>query len=69
MGKTIKTGGVGKNPAIEKMNRLHAVSSRMDAAARLERETFAKAEGERYGGMERIRRIADDFPMDFHRKK
>ena len=69
MGKTIKTGGVGKNPAIEKMKRLHAISSRMDAAGRLEQEVFAKAEGNRGESMERMKRIADAFSIDFQRKR
>ncbi len=69
MGKTIKTGGVGKNPAIEKMNRLHAISSRMDAAGRLEQEVCAKAEGNRGESMERMKRIADAFSIDFQRKR
>lgn len=69
MGKTIKTGGMGENPAIEKMNQLYAISGRMDAAGRLEQEVFAKAEGNQGESMERMKRIADEFSIDFQRKR
>lgn len=40
MSKVIKVGGVGKSPAIEKMNRLNAISSQLEAAAVLEKNIF-----------------------------
>lgn len=46
MSKAICTGGMGKNPAIEKINQLNETSSRMQAAAVLERRALQKKENE-----------------------
>ncbi len=40
MNNRIKTGGVGKSPAIEKINRLNEISSRIQAAGILEKRAF-----------------------------
>ncbi len=42
MKKTVKTGGMGKSPAIEKMNQLDALDSRIQAANELEKKAFEK---------------------------
>lgn len=49
MGKTIQVGGTGKNPAIEKINNLNALNSRLKAAARLEEEAFFSQRAEEAG--------------------
>lgn len=63
MGKTIKAGGIGKNPAIEKINRLRAMESDLDAAAQLEKEIFGSEDHEWTGRMNEIIR---DFSIDFN---
>lgn len=68
MSESIKTGGVGKNPAIEKVNRLNAVSSRVQAASELEKRAFHAEEGRAKAALEKRRRIMEDFRMDFRRK-
>ena len=47
MSKAICTGGMGKNPAIEKINQLNETSSRMQAAAVLERKYSTQKEANR----------------------
>lgn len=63
MGKTIQVGGVGKNPAIEKINRLNGLNSRMKAAARLEEEAFFSRRAEE--ARDRRSKIIRDFAIDF----
>lgn len=65
MGKTIQVGGVGKNPAIEKINQLSGLNSRMKAAARLEEEAFRSQRAEE--DRDRRSRIIRDFAIDFGR--
>jgi len=68
MSKAICTGGMGKNPAIEKINQLNETSSRMQAAAVLERRAFAE-ERERGEGstVRRSKQIVDKFGICFER--
>ena len=63
MGKTIQVGGVGKNPAIEKINNLNALNSRMKAAARLEEEAFRSRKAEE--ARDRRNRIIQEYSIDF----
>lgn len=63
MGKTIQIGGVGKNPAIERINQLNATNSRMKAAARLEEAAFHSRRAEE--ARDRRSRIIQDFSIDF----
>lgn len=67
MSNHIKTGGVGKNPAIEKMNQLNEISSRVQAAAMLEKRAF-DTQNER-AGQELVRRkqIIEEFHISFMR--
>lgn len=65
MSNHIKTGGVGKNPAIEKINRLNEISSRMQAAAMLEKRAF-DIENKRAGQeLARRKQIIEDFHISF----
>lgn len=69
MSESIKTGGVGKNPAIEKINRLNAVSSRVQAVSELEKRAFHAEDGRAKASLEKRKRIMADFKMDFGRKQ
>lgn len=63
MRKTIQVGGVGKNPAIEKINNLNALNSRMKAAVRLEEEAFRSRKAEE--ARDRRNRIIQEYSIDF----
>ena len=65
MSETIKTGGVGKSPAIEKINRLNALSSRMQAAAELERRAFDPKQDKAKEILAGRKRIVDEFDINF----
>jgi len=65
MGKTIKIGGVGKNPAIEKLNQLNKINSRLDAASRLEMAIFSAENQATQEVLMRRRQIIKDFAINF----
>jgi len=65
MGKTIKIGGVGKNPAIEKLNQLNKINSRLDAASRLEMAIFSAENQAAQEVLMRRRQIIKDFSINF----
>lgn len=69
MSKTIKIGGVGKSPAIEKINRLNAVSSRLDAAAMLEQKVFRSEQAKAQQRLDKRKQIIKDFAISFQEKK
>lgn len=68
MSKVIKIGGVGKNPAIEKMNRLNAISSQLDAAAVLEQKIFHSKQDQAQQRLENRKKIINDFSIIFQEK-
>ena len=63
--RSIKTGGVGKSPAIEKINRLNEVSSRMQAAALLERKAFSEQQEKAAAALLKRQQIIEDFQISF----
>ncbi len=65
MKETIKTGGVGKSPAIEKINELNKISSRLQAAAELERKAFHKEEGRAKEVQKKRESIIQEFNICF----
>ena len=68
MGKCIKTGGVGKSPAIEKINRLSQLSSRVQAASLLEKQAFAGQQESARRELVKRRRIIEEFHIDFRKR-
>ncbi|MBE5991342.1 MAG: hypothetical protein E7247_02970 [Paenibacillaceae bacterium] len=68
MGKTIKIGGVGKSPAIEKVNRLNAISSSLDAAAVLEKKVFQSEQVKAQERLNKRKQIIEDFAISFQDK-
>ena len=68
MGKTIKIGGVGKSPAIEKINRLNAISSSLDAAALLEKKVFQSEQAKAQERLNKRKQIIEDFAISFQEK-
>lgn len=69
MGNSIKTGGVGKSPAIEKISRLNELDSRMEAAAALEKKAFTQQQESARRAVQRRRQIVEDFHISFGRTK
>ena len=67
MSNHIKTGGVGKNPAIEKINRLNEISSRMQAAAMLEKRAFDVQNEKARHELSRRKQIIEEFHISFMR--
>ena len=65
MGKSIKTGGFRKNPAIEKMNQLNAISSRAQVATELEKKAFQKEESNAKKAQEKRKQIVNDYEISF----
>ncbi|HBA68639.1 MAG TPA: hypothetical protein DCZ40_04690 [Lachnospiraceae bacterium] len=65
MSKTIQSGGMGKNPAIEKINQLNAVSSRMQAAAELEKRALHAKKGRMKEVLEKRKRIVEEYAISF----
>lgn len=68
MGKTIKIGGVGKSPAIEKVNRLNAISSSLDAATVLEKKVFQSEQAKAQERLNKRKQIIEDFAISFQDK-
>ncbi|WP_024347830.1 MULTISPECIES: hypothetical protein [Lacrimispora] len=68
MSKTIKSGGVGKSPAIEKINRLNAISSQLDAAAMLEQKVFRSEQDKAQQRLKNRKQIINDFAISFQEK-
>lgn len=67
MKETIKTGGVGKSPAIEKINEINKISSRLQAAGELERKAFQKEEGRAQEARKKRENIIKEFEINFKR--
>ncbi|MBD5547929.1 MAG: hypothetical protein HDQ97_11105 [Lachnospiraceae bacterium] len=67
MSKHIKTGGVGKSPAIEKINRLNEISSRMQAASMLEKKVFDTQNEKARQELLRRKQIIEEFHISFTR--
>ena len=67
MSECIKTGGVGKSPAIEKLNRLNEVSSRMQASVMLEKKAFDMQNEKAQTVLSRRRQIIKEFGISFKR--
>lgn len=68
MSKTIKVGGVGKSPAIEKINRLNAISSSLDAAALLEKKVFQTEQAKAQERLNKRKQIIENFGISFQGK-
>ena len=65
MSNTIQIGGIGKTPAIDKINRLNALTSRIDIAARLEQAVFQTNQDNPPKQVQRRNQIIQDFSISF----
>ena len=68
MSEPMETGGVGKNPAIDKINNLTAVQNRANAVLELERRTFQTEQPRAKEILQKRRKLMEDFQINFKRK-
>lgn len=66
---SVKTGGVGKNPAIEKINRLSVLGNRMQAASMLEKKAFEQQQGSIGRELSRRKQIIEEFHISFQKRE
>lgn len=69
MSESIKTGGCGKSPAIEKINKLTALSSKMQAAAALEKQAFGTEQERAKKALDRKKEIIAKFHIHFKKER
>ena len=67
MSNSIKTGGVGKSPAIEKISRLNELGSSIQAAGELEKKAFEQQQESTRRVLSRRRKIAEEFHISFQK--
>ncbi|MGL5437598.1 MAG: hypothetical protein ACRDBO_19790 [Lachnospiraceae bacterium] len=65
MNKTIKIGGVGKNPAIQKINSLNEVISQLNAGSILEKKVFCTENTQKQDLLRKRKQIIKDFSINF----
>lgn len=67
MSESIKTGGVGKNPAIDKINRLNKITSRAKAVEQLGKKLFHSQQS----SLEKEKRnqIVEEFQIHFRERR
>lgn len=67
MSDSMETGGFGKNPAIDKINKIDAAKSRMNAVRELEKRVFQPAQPKQKAVLGRRKRILEDFQISFRK--
>lgn len=65
MGETIKIGGVGKSPVIEKLNKLNAISAKQFAVEKLCQSIFNNKGSTKQEGVVNQEKIIEKFGLDF----
>jgi len=65
MSDSMETGGFGKNPAIDKINKIDAVKSRMNAVRELEKKVFQPAQPKQKAVLGRRKQILEEFQISF----
>lgn len=68
MSDHMETGGVGKNPTIDKLNNLNAAQNRANAVLELESRTFQTESPRVKEVLQRRRKLMEDFQINFKRK-
>lgn len=67
MSDTMETGGVGKNPAIDKINNLNIAENRANAVLELEKRVFQTESFSARAVLRRRRQVMEDFQINFKR--
>ncbi len=69
MSDPMETGGVGKNPAIDKINNLSAAQNRANAVLELGRRVFEPESIRAKGVLQRRRKLMEDFQINFRKRE
>lgn len=69
MSESIKLGGIGKNPAIEKINKINEMANHIQAVSILEKHAFKERGKSAETEIEKRMRIIKEFHISFKRKK
>lgn len=65
MSDSMETGGFGKNPAIDKINRLNTAISRMNTVSELEKRVFQTTQSRAKAVLDRREQILEEFNISF----
>lgn len=68
MRDSMETGGFGKNPAIDKINRINLVDSKINTVGELERKVFQTGHPRTDNILSRRKQLMEEFHIDFRRK-
>lgn len=69
MSDPMETGGVGKNPAIDRINNLNAVQNRANTILELEKRVFRPESPGAGDVLRRRRQLIEEFQISFKRKE
>lgn len=67
MSDSMETGGFGKNPAIDKINKIDAVKSRMNAVRELEKKVFQPVQPKQKAVLGKRNQILEEFQISFQK--
>ncbi len=65
MSDSMETGGFGKNPVIDKINRINTAKSRINAVSELEKKIFCPVQPKQKAVLDRRKQIAEKFQISF----
>lgn len=65
MSDSMETGGFGKNPVIDKINRINTAKSRIGAVSELEKKIFCPVQPKQKAVLDRRNQIAEKFQINF----
>ena len=65
MSDSMETGGFGKNPVIDKINRINTAKSRISAVSELEKKIFCPVQPKQKAVLDRRNQIAEKFQISF----
>ena len=65
MSDSMETGGFGKSPAIDKINRLNSITSRMNAVNELEKKVFQPVQPKQKAVLHKRKEISEKFQISF----
>lgn len=65
MSESIKLGGVGRNPALEKINKINEIANHIQAVSILEKRAFKERGKSAEKEMAQRKQIIDEFHISF----
>ena len=67
MSDSMETGGFGKNPAIDKINRINTAKIRMSAVTEMEKKIFQPSQPKQRAALKRRKQIVQEFQISFQK--